>query len=360
MGVFFIWFAVLLCALVKSDVGRIIFEDIKKIKAREKIEDWFFKLGYVCVFIAISYILLLQPYIFFMEHSCLSNGMKIILEVFPHIEINEHIYLFIYSFIFLLFFVLLLTVFLVFSSKTSKNNHRKGTLSDFIKVKLILYNCMALNPCILYMSPIIKDLKKVLQLNMDFSENILLLGILVAINLGTAIILYGIENRFYSKMMNTAFLYYEQGSDKRYIYRKIDNQFLCGNKDYLQCDRKAFDDKIKEIQDTIENQNKKEEEELDKEKKKLDKCIDKLKPYSGYIKIDEGIGKACFNVLTDCVGELEEYEGELDKFETKITKTVDEIIQVFKEMTAVELLPEDELTNYKIYPIIDEERNRFF
>ena len=45
---------------------------------------------------------------------------------------------------------------------------------------------------------------------------------------------------------------------------------------------------------------------------------------------------------------------------TRVTKTVDEIIQVFQKMTAVELVPEDKLKDYKIYPIIDEERSGFF
>jgi hypothetical protein len=40
---------------------------------------------------------------------------------------------------------------------------------------------------------------------------------------------------------------------------------------------------------------------------------------------------------------------------------VNEIIETFEEKkTAVKLLPEDELKNYTIYPIIDEERSGFF
>lgn len=345
---FFIWFVHLLYVLVQSDVGRIIFEDIKKIKTKEKIEDWFFKLIYGYSFGFVSYILFIELCALILKHidyRSLKESLCLLKSPWFYIVL----------FLFLVFFFLL--VVFCFFSKKSKGNHRKAILTDFTKLKLILYYCTAFNPLALCISLDWLDMKslnkylqlnKDLQLNMDFLENILRLGIVVAINLVVVIIAYRISDRFYSKMMNTAFLYYEQGSDKRYIYRKIDNQFLCGNKDYLQCEREAFYKNIREMRKTIEDKYGRCNEEG---KNKLCKWINKLALYSGYIRIDEG--DKYFEKLKRYI---DSDTATVVGIETELIKMIEE----FQEMTAVELVSEDELKDYIIYPIIDKERNRFF
>lgn len=86
-------------------------------------------------------------------------------------------------------------------------------------------------------------------------------------------------------------------------------------------------------------------------KNKLCKWINKLALYSGYIRIDEG----------------DKYFEKLKRYIDSDTATVVTIetelikmIEKFQEMIAVKLLPEDELRDKKIYPIIDEERSGFF
>lgn len=403
-------------------MGRIIFEDIEKIKAREKIEDRFFKLIYGYSFIYIIYEFIIQKYNKFIECFIICFSKLFIDINYPwffkfYIDININCPWFLKSFVkiilhriespsdmmklillilveitlflCLLFSILLPILFLCFSRK-GENNQRKGILTDFTKLNLILHYCMALNPFILCISLDMKFLKKVLHLNTDFPDNILRLGIVVAINLVVVIIVYFISNKFYSKMMNTAFLYYNDNDGKRYIYRKIDNQVLCGNKDYLQCNREPFDDELRKIKEQIKKKkwDKKVRHELEKE-------IDRLKPYSGYIKIEEAEEK--FKELNDCIKQykapvdnttnLSQEEKTVDMVPVHkpeggvvyspdcghrigldsdknssddIKKKIDKIIETFETKIAVKLLPEDELKNYTIYPIIDKERSGFF
>ncbi len=199
-----------------------------------------------------------------------------------------------------------------------------------------------------------------------------------------------INSMYYKMMEKIAFLYCEQGSEKRYIYRKIGNQFLCGNKDYLKCDEKEFFAEIEKVRKAIRKQRKKKKwkEEFRHE---LEKEIDRLKPYSGYIKIEEA--KEEFNKLNTCIDKYDDKEKRdnttseekkegnsnsadnshkegnkddnrnlaLEALKDDVKQHVNEIIETFEEKkTAVKLLPEDELKNYTIYPIIDEERSGFF
>lgn len=166
-------------------------------------------------------------------------------------------------------------------------------------------------------------------------------------------------NNFYSKMANIAFIYYqEKDSKKIYIYRKEDNQFLCANKEYLQCERKEFDAKMGEIQSKIE---KKKDWTDGNKKKELNKYIDRLKPYSNLVRIDKDSGKACFEGLNECIEKLQKCNGKLDKFDTTdIINKVDEMIMVFQEMTAIKFIPEDEVMKQTLYPVVEHYQQGFF
>lgn len=159
-----------------------------------------------------------------------------------------------------------------------------------------------------------------------------------------------INSTYYKMMEKIAFLYYEQGSEKRYIYRKIDNQFLCCEKDYLQWDKKEFSTELEKVKKAIKQQSKK--KNWTKENKgDLDNKIKKLARYSGYIRVDED--KKYFKKLKQYI---DSDTATVVSIETELIK----MIGKFQKMTAVELVPEDELREKKIYPIIDEERSGFF
>ncbi len=166
-------------------------------------------------------------------------------------------------------------------------------------------------------------------------------------------------NNFYSKMANIAFIYYQEKDGKKiYIYRKEGNQFLCANKEYLQCERKEFDAKIGEIQSKIE---KKKDWTDDNKKKELNKYIDRLEPYSNLVRIDRDSGKACFEGLNECIEKLQKCNGKLDKFDTiDIINKVDEMIMVFQEMTAIKFIPEDEVMKQTLYPVVEHYQMGFF
>ena len=116
----------------------------------------------------------------------------------------------------------------------------------------------------------------------------------------------------------------------------------------MQCEREAFYKNIREMRKTIEDKYGRCNEEG---KNKLCKWINKLALYSGYIRIDEG--DKYFEKLKRYI---DSDTATVVGIETELIKMIEE----FQEMTAVELVSEDELKDYIIYPIIDKERNRFF
>lgn len=255
------------------------------------------------------------------------------------------------------------------------------------------------------------------------------------------VIIWPIISNYYNKMVDLAFLYGEkndktsQGENNKsriYIYTRIGNQFLYGDKDRLQYNKKEFDDELRKIKEQIKKK------KWDKKVRcEREKAIDRLKPYSVYIEIGEA--KKEFNKLNTCIDKCADKEKkgivktileimpeiiilglvtiteiimliaivrivekvvlkrvvnillvsilllvialvliitsikekrrifkEQQKCSDKnssdnIKNKINEIIKTFEEKKpAVKLLPEDELKNYKIYPIIDKERNDFF
>ena len=202
-------------------------------------------------------------------------------------------------------------------------------------------------------------------------------------------------SKSYNKMTNLAFLYGEkndktsQGENNKstiYIYTRIGNQFLYEDKDRLQYNKKEFDDELRKIKEKIKK--KKWDKKVRRER---EKAIDRLKPYSVYIEIEEA--KKEFNNLNTCIDTCDDKEKRdnttseekkegnsnsadnnykegnkddnrnlaLEALKDDVKQHVNEIIKKFEEKKpAVKLLPEDELKNYTIYPIIDEERSGFF
>lgn len=182
---------------------------------------------------------------------------------------------------------------------------------------------------------------------LDRNIELIIIG---AVLLVFTIKVYNISRYFYNKMANTAFLYFYYCNEKRYIYKKVGNQFLCSNKDYLQWDKKAFFTELKKVEKAIKQQRKK-KKWITENKGDLDNKIKKLARYSGYIRIDEG---------DKCFEELKQYIDSDTATVVGIETILIKMIGEFQEMTAVELVHEDKLKNFKIYPIIDEYHNGFF
>lgn len=74
------------------------------------------------------------------------------------------------------------------------------------------------------------------------------------------VIIWPIISNYYNKMVDLAFLYGEkndktsQGENNKsriYIYTRIGNQFLYGDKDRLQYNKKEFDDELRKIKEQI-------------------------------------------------------------------------------------------------------------
>lgn len=186
---------------------------------------------------------------------------------------------------------------------------------------------------------------------------------------------------FYNKMANIAFIYYQEKDGKKiYIYRKEGNQFLCANKEYLQCERKAFDTKIEEIQSKIEEKDWTD----DNKKKELNKYIDRLKPYSNFVRIDKGEGKECIelleiyvNIFIDIIKVIRKIEDKqnidseieiklkrLKKcrqlYEENLIGQGKKILREFQEMTAIKFIPEDEVMKQTLYPVVENYQKGFF
>ena len=185
----------------------------------------------------------------------------------------------------------------------------------------------------------------------------------------------------YDKMANIAFIYYQEKDGKKiYIYRKEGNQFLCANKEYLQCERKAFDDKIRKLQGKIEEKDWTD----DNKKKELNKYIDRLKPYSNFVRIDKGEGKECIepleiyvNIFIDIIKAIRKIEDKqnidteieiklkrLKKcrqlYEENLIGQGKKILREFQEMTAIKFIPEDEVMKQTLYPVVEHYQMGFF
>ena len=204
------------------------------------------------------------------------------------------------------------------------------------------------------------------QSAVSFIQEYIFTGWVIVCSIIFMVIIIGILRNYYNKMANLAFLCGEkkdktsEGENRIYIYKRIGNQFLYEDRDNLQYNKKEFDDELRKVKKEIKKK------KWDKGvRSKLEKAIDKLQPYSGYIKIDRGKYRTWFKDINDCMDILELYSKRekcnISNIMTNaMNEIVDEMTEEFQEMTAVKLLPEDELKNYTIYPIIDEERSGFF
>lgn len=212
------------------------------------------------------------------------------------------------------------------------------------------------------------------------------------------IIILSINIRYYKNMHDISFIYFKHKGKKIYIYKKINDKFLCGNKDYMKWDRAEFDDRLKNIEDKI--------------KKKygtdtLKIYMDKLFLFSGYIRVDLGKGKEFFDKLdkyiennnnvnvivnditSDKIDDLLEkienivYKVNNNKYKNsrqikndlsrlkKKTKAMNnkhndvesllkDMINSFEKMTTVVLVDENKIANVKIYQVMDDYQNYYF
>ena len=355
----FIWLTVFLIVSSKIGVIRIFFEDILEMEKGGIIKDSVFKIGYIhsCLLIFFIFILRIPDVIITtidVLESRFNNIVFDVFEIFGAIECIKYLGLLVVIAILFLFIIVATGVLFCFEGAvvkcvisffyrkiksvyrkytfTHSDTHSKSTITYSDKVDLLLSYSVALSSLMCCTT-------------LEVALRLKIIGAIALISTG---IVWIISRIFYNKMLNTTFLYYKKGIEKVYIYRKIGNQFLCSNKDYLQCEREAFYKNIREMRKTIEDKYGKCNEEG---KNKLCKWINKLALYSGYIRIDEG--DKCFKKLKQYI---DSDTATVVSIETELIK----MIGKFQEMTAVKLLPEDELKNYTIYPIIDEERSGFF
>lgn len=166
------------------------------------------------------------------------------------------------------------------------------------------------------------------------------------------IIIFNIINRYYNGINNIAFIYCkdEVTGKKKYIYKNINNQVLYMNKDYVKWNKKEFDSKIKKIEPKIKKLYTDDIERLIK----IMIQINKLYVYSESIRVDTGCGKDYFDLL-DKILKIKS-----DKLFNILNSKLDDMINSFEEMTAVELINEDMLVNVKIYQVRDEYQSYYF
>ena len=350
---FFIWLGIFLFASLKNGVIRIFFEDILEMEKGGIIKDSLFKLSYIyaCVLIFFIFILQILDFIIKIIDVLESRFSNIVIDIFGLIDCIIFLVLLVIAYILL---IVLPIIFFCFGETKGKrimlffyrkirgaHKNRIFTYSDTHRKSIITYN----NKVALLLSYSIALSSLMCCTILEVALRLKIIGAIGLISTG---IVWLISRNFYNKMLYTTFLYYERGIEKVYIYRKIGNQFLCSNKDYLQCEREAFYKNIREMRKTIEDKYGKRDKEG---KNKLCKWISKLALYSGYIRIDEG--DKCFEKLKQYI---DSDTATVVSIETELIK----MIGKFQKMTAVELVPEDELREKKIYPIIDEERSGFF
>ena len=103
-----------------------------------------------------------------------------------------------------------------------------------------------------------------------------------------SITIFEINIKYYDQMSNVALIYFKHKNKKIYIYKKINDKFLCGNKDYLKWDTVEFDDRLKCIHNKMKKKYGND---------KFSNYMDKLFLFSGYIRVDIGEGKRYFDKL---------------------------------------------------------------
>ena len=191
--------------------------------------------------------------------------------------------------------------------------------------------------------------------NLDLSKKNPLLNIMIlffVINVLFIIFLFKIIRNYYNGMNNVAFIYYkdEVTGKKKYIYKKINNNIMCINKDYMKWNKKEFYSKMKKFESKIKKLYTDDIEKLIE----IMIQINKLSDYSESIRVDAGCGKDYFDLL-DKILKIKS-----DKLFNILNNKLDEMINNFEEMTVVELINEDMLVNVKIYQVRDEYQSYYF
>ncbi len=191
-----------------------------------------------------------------------------------------------------------------------------------------------------------------LLLNSRIKGIIIVISLIIILSIFFCVIIFKIFTTYYDGILNVSFIYYRdrKNGKKIYIYTKANNQFLCGYKDYKKWNKKEFDSKMKKFESEIKKL-------YTDDKEKLIEImiqINKLSVYSESIRVDAGCGKDYFDLL-DKMQKIK-----TDKLFNILNNKLDEMINSFEEMTAVELINEDMLVNVKIYQVHDEYQSYYF